>query len=680
MHIFVSKKVREFFIAVSAYISLSVFFLFGLIISRGDVAPTDWGIPITASSAINDAHSLFFIWSYNGFGGPILGHFGFPFFQLLNGALAPFSFVGGTEIKLLSIFFVAFGGITTYVLSRSFRLGFFSSFLAGLFFMTTAVVFNWLMFGWIYYLIAYDLLPLMILATKKFIETNDMRYALINGLILSVATTQPTFILVYPLLGFLFVLFESRGCLKIIQRGLVLTAISLAFWFLTIIPFFASSNTAGTFSFYYGDYFGVIQAQFGNLSHLLNPIRLWGSTVNYQFETYFPKPLIILSFVPVIVAMLAVILRPRDRRVLFFSFSYLFVFVAYFVTNNLHYLVYNLPYGSIWEAPSIFLVPASLGLALLIGYTNQMISQVSIRCKKTISRHLFHSACFIIILVIVISASIPWWTGQASGTPISGPPVKLNLYQTPSGYTEWSNVVAADNEYFVLYIPPPLANDQITNTSYFSLSYEGVNGAIFTLVNDLPYVSVSNATIFINQLFNGSGEVGEQWGICGIKYIVVYTNVQSTYNMTDLLSRLSTQSGIVKVANLTDVIVYQNNFAEPIVYANSSSTSTKITYLDPTTYKVQATSTSPYFLVLNQVYSSGWTASVNGTKLTTHIEDSNGFNSWYINYTGNMTIDIYYEPQTTYIASMIVSIAVFISVSVYIILATMRNVKRARKQ
>jgi hypothetical protein len=150
--------------------------------------------------------------------------------------------------------------------------------------------------------------------------------------------------------------------------------------------------------------------------------------------------------------------------------------------------------------------------------------------------------------------------------------------------------------------------------------------------------------------------------------------------MTDLLSRLSTQSGIVKVANLTDVIVYQNNFAKPIVYANSSSTSTKITYHDPTTYKVQATSTSPYFLVLNQIYSTGWTASVNGTKLTTHIEDSNGFNSWYINYTGTMTINIYYEPQTTYIAGMTVSIAVLVSVLLYLILATVRTVKRTGKQ
>lgn len=59
MHAFVSEKVREFFVAVSAYVGLSVFFLFGLIISHGDVAQADWSIPITSNAAISDAHSFF---------------------------------------------------------------------------------------------------------------------------------------------------------------------------------------------------------------------------------------------------------------------------------------------------------------------------------------------------------------------------------------------------------------------------------------------------------------------------------------------------------------------------------------------------------------------------------------------------------------------------------------------
>jgi hypothetical protein len=672
--------IRGFFLATITYVVLSVFFLFGVVTSRGNVAEADWAIPLAANTALNSFHPILFVWSYNGFGQVIGGNFSFPFFTILNAVLAPFGFFGGAEIKVLSILLVALAGITMYLLARSFGLGFLSSFLSGLFFMTTAVVFNWLMVGYVFYLIAYDLMPLMIIVTKKFIETNDLRYALLNGIILAVATMQPTFILIYPLFGFLFVIFESRGNLKTILRGFKLTVITLLIWFLTILSYFLSSNISATLSYYQGNYFNVMLAQFYHFSSLINPIRLWGSTFNYQFETYFPKELMVLSFLPLLVAAIALLLRPRDRRVLFCSVAYLFVFVSYLSYENLHYLVYNLPYGSIFEAPSIFLVPASLGLALLIGYANQGISRAFTKFGNVASRGLIRNACFIIILILVISAGIPWWTGQASGEPIPGPAVKLNLYQIPSGSTEWSNVVAVDNEHFVLYLPGG-GSAPIMNT-YASQSYGPygqVNGVIYYGVNNLPYVSSSNSSLFLNELLDGNSQVGAIWGSFSIKYIVVYTNVGAPYNVTDILNRLSTQSGIVKVASFPDVVVYQDEYAKPVVYADSSNATVEITYHDPTMYKVQATSTSPYFLVLNQVYATGWTASVNGTKLTTHIEDSNGFNSWYINYTGNMTIDIYYEPQTAYIASMIISIIVIILISLYVILATIRNVRRNKK-
>ena len=81
--------------------------------------------------------------------------------------------------------------------------------------MTTAVLFDWLMFGWIYYLIGYALLPLMILATKKFLETSDLRFIVVNAFIFLFGLGQPTYVLIYPLLCFLFVVFESRANLRI---------------------------------------------------------------------------------------------------------------------------------------------------------------------------------------------------------------------------------------------------------------------------------------------------------------------------------------------------------------------------------------------------------------------------------------------------------------------------------
>ena len=71
---------------------------------------------LQTSAAANEAKSFFFVWSYTGFGGPANGRWGFPFFPLLNAVLAPLGFVGGTEIKMLSVFLVALSGITAYLL------------------------------------------------------------------------------------------------------------------------------------------------------------------------------------------------------------------------------------------------------------------------------------------------------------------------------------------------------------------------------------------------------------------------------------------------------------------------------------------------------------------------------------------------------------------------------------
>ncbi len=655
------------------YVVLSVFFLFGLIVSSGDVAQGDWGTPLTASAAVNDFSSRLFVHSYNGFGEPSMGRFGLPFFQFFNAALAPLGFVGGVEIKILSVFLVALGGITAYILARSFRLNKLSSFLCGLFFMTTPVVFNWLMFGWIYYLIAYDLFPLMILASKKFIETNQIRFALINGLILVAATSQPAFLLVFPTVGFLFVLFECRGFFNAVWKGLSFTFVSLSVWFLSALSFFTSYNNGETLSFYHGDYFGVIQDQFRNFANIINPTRLWGSTYNFQFETYFFHDLIILSFVPIVLAAVALLWRPKDKRVLFFFLTYLFALFAYVIYNNLQFLVFNLPFGGVFEAPSVFLVPASLGLAFLIGYFNNILPSWS-KFSRIFRVRLVKHASFLLLLVVVISVGIPWWSGQTSGEPLRGPTTKLNLYSMPSGFTEWNKNASSNGDYFVLYVPFD-TNLQIANSTYFSQTYEGVNMGVFTEVNNLPYVSVTNSSLFLGELMSGASGLAESWGNFSIKYVVVYTDVLSAYNMTDILAHLSIEEGLVEIERLPGVVVFENSFAKPVIYTDNNSAEMQITYSDPTLFKIQVNSTMPFSIVFNQLYSNSWRAWVNNTALSdsAHFKNPDGFNCWQINQTGNMTIDLYYEPQTTYLISTIISISTLIVILVYLLLVLIRK-------
>jgi hypothetical protein len=674
--LFTRDRKSEFLLVSTLYVAISVFFLFSLIFNSGDVAQNDWAIPLTASAAINDFSSRLFVHSLNGFGEAGIGGFGFPFFQVINAVFAPIGFVGGAEIKILAVFLVSLGGITAYLLARSFRLSRFSSFLSGLFFMTTPVVFNWLMFGWIYYILAYDLFPLMILTTKKFMETGQIRYTLINGLILVAAVSQPAFILVYPAVWLLFVLFECKGFLNALRKGLMLTVISLSVWFLTALTFFTSFSNAVTLSFYNGDFFGVIQEQFRNFAHIINPIRLWGSSYNFQFETYFFPWLIVLTFVPAILAALLLILRPRDKRVLFFFLSYLFAVLAFFIYNNLQFFVFQLPFGGIFEAPSVFLVPASLGLAFLMGYFNQIISS-SIKLKNILRVHSLKYISFFLLLLLIISVGNPWWTGQASGNPLLGPTTKLNLYSIPSGFTDWSKTVPDGNQYFVLYLPLS-AILQIPNSTYFSQIYDGVNGVIFTEVNNLPYISISNSSLFLSQLMDGDSGLAERWGSFSIRYIVVYTNVESNYDISNILNRLSNQSGIVEVDSLPSVVVFEDQFAKPLVYSDQAGVTLNILHIDPALFKLKANSNGSFVLILNQIYNSGWKAWVNNSVLpdSTHFKDANGFNGWRIASTGDMTIDLYYEPQTTYIISMAISAATIIAILFYLVFTVVRKNRR----
>jgi hypothetical protein len=332
----------------------------------------------------------------------------------------------------------------------------------------------------------------------------------------------------------------------------------------------------------------------------------------------------------------------------------------------------------------------SLGLAVLIGYANEAISNQLVKHRRATRIGLVRYLPSILVLALIVMAGLPWWSGDASGNPTQGPATKLNLYQMPAGYTTWNNAVDADSQHLVLYLPylsGAVGNLQINNTAYFSGSYEGVTSGIFYGVNNLPYVSISNTSLIMSGLFNGSSQVAEKWASSSIKYVVVYTNLVAPYRMSDLLGNLSVQSGLVKVASLPGVVVYEDEYAKPLVYADSANVTTQILSQDPTSYTVQAKCSSPFLLTLDQAYSNGWQASVNGTAVPTsdHVSVNNSLgvavNGWHIGECGTLGIDIYFKPQTAYIASLLFSIGTFFALVVCLVVIEVRDAsaRRSRK-
>jgi hypothetical protein len=674
------NRFSSYLLALFLYVGIAVFFLFAVIFSKGDVAQGDWLLPLTSKAAISDFSSLQFSWRYSGFGAHSFGSWGFPYFSMLNALFSPLGFFGGAEVKILSVVLIAFSGMAVFALAMSLKLNFSSAFLAGLFFMTTAVVFDWLIFGWIYFLMGYALLPLSILITAKYLKTSDVRYMLANGLIVSVALAQPSFIVIYPVITLIFVLFMSWRNHSLLMKGLFYTMFSLGIWLLTMMRFFVSYAKMGVFAVYNNDLMGAIVAQFSNLEVPSNLLRFWGSTWNYQFETYFPKELVFLSFVPFIVAIMALLLKPHEKKVFFWASLYFFVLFAFIAYVHMTFLVNNVPFGSVFQFPCVFYIPACIGIAILLGYANQALLDFSKKIHKNKKQQLMRISSSLLILLVIVGGGLPFWLGATSGTPIVGPPHKINLYQIPSGYTEWPDAVSASDEYFVLYIPL-YANPQIVGSEYFSLPYEGVAERIFTGTNDLPYVSPPNATLLLDQLMAGE-PVSEAWGLCSIKYVVIYTDVASTYEIDEILTSLRSQNDLVEVANLTGVVVFDNLYAKPIVYADDAEVFIDIVFHDPTSYYMETNATNPFTIVFNQIYSDDWVAFVNGVKIpkTEHSKDINGFNAWHINSTGSMDIHLYYEPQTLYSICTIISSSVVILIILLIIVLTVykRKIKHSK--
>ena len=87
------------------------------------------------------------------------------------------------------------------------------------------------------------------------------------------------------------------------------------------------------------------------------------------------------------------------------------------------------------------------------------------------------------------------------------------------------------------------------------------------------------------------------------------------FSSNEVLSDLNESQGIVEIFSFPGAIVFEDQYAKPIVYSNSTNASVDIISVDLTYYKIAANCTSPFTLIFNQVYNLGWTASVNGNPI-----------------------------------------------------------------
>ncbi|MBU3957240.1 hypothetical protein KKI19_03155 [Patescibacteria group bacterium] len=432
---------KEHIIAFLLYFFVAIFFLRGILPSPGVLIGSDWGLPINPAQMYQGFRGAFWTWTNEG---DLLGRhiitLNDALFRLFLGLLSVFQVSGEWLTKGLAIFLLSAPGFSLYCLCRYLRRTPQASFLAGLFYMTTPPVFNYLSMGWIYLLLSFVLLPLGLITFEKTVKQRSVGYGVVTALIYSLVLFQlqalSWFAIVFVLSSIFVVTSREtlKDYLKFLGFVFLLTFLFNSYW---IMPLLFEPSLQSSISLY--DF-----ARFGIRLNSLDMLRLWGSVFNFQFETALPHSLVVFTFLLPIFAYSALILRNKNRRILFFailSFVPLGIFWA-------RQLLLFIPYSQIFRDYSRNFILSALAYSALLAFTLDALYDW-FKKNKIVS--------FIFISLFIstnILTSYPFWSGGLAKEAKLERDVRLKTIQFSPEYQrveEW--LAEEEGDFKVLWLP-----------------------------------------------------------------------------------------------------------------------------------------------------------------------------------------------------------------------------------
>jgi len=496
----------------------------------------DWPIPSYSSQLQDRTTEIFYIWTPKSLGSNTV----YPACYLFRLLVESFSFVGfdGEMIsKAFIIFVMALSGISLFYLAKTLKLNIYSSSIAGFFYMLTPVMFNKIIAGHLYYLLGYALTPFIIAFFIKVIDTKKVQYKYLigAGLLYALSGSQIQFFMMIFL--FLFILCLTKDSKETIRRffllGIILTIVFLMHlvWILPIvanISYVSSSLTSslGTQALSYHE----IQ----NGPEIINALKLEGYSHPYTYSKLASKSVIspllpIFEFLIVIFSFLAIILKPKDKRVLFFSFVAIIVLFLCKAINPpigqiFSWLFLYTPLGIFREVSHLIFIPA-LCYAVLMGVTFQSLSErIKPNLKIIKLCKLKKETIMTIVMVLIISMlSYPMLSGNFVG--------QLQTYELGPEYKQVYDKIYDEKEDFrVLWTP------MVGSIQYDNLNYSGTDPLIFYSPkpsfsrNVYPFTSDANKYqqfISMNLYDNRTKFLGNLLSISTAKYIIYRDNYYS---------------------------------------------------------------------------------------------------------------------------------------------------------
>lgn len=365
---------RAAFCALLFYVVVAGLLLKVVILSPGLLIGEDHAPPLTAIQI----HSLFnmgqFAWDFNNFIAYRSFSTGAAFFvQWAEYVLSLAGISGETFTKLFLVSIVAFAGFSMHVLLRYLKLNVFVAVFGGLFYMTTPMVFNYLIMGWHFVVLTMGLLPLAVVCFMESVRKDNIRYALVTGIIYAASFIQSQNLIWFPLvfLGLFFCLVSNRASAWIYMKMLALVLflfVALNVHVILGLLVFPHHAVSGS------DYI-MAPASLGAMAHFypVNILRLWGGLFNYQYEKILSEfGWSELSYVTPIFAAGALLLEKDKRLVRSFWLIALIPFGMYCLNFN-RALLLNIPFSNLVRDFARFTVMSVFAYSVLISLTLERI-------------------------------------------------------------------------------------------------------------------------------------------------------------------------------------------------------------------------------------------------------------------------------------------------------------------
>ena len=395
-----------FFILLSLFLLRSILFSHGLMIGE-DSAP-----PLTNIQIKDWLDMGRFSWNFNNFvsyrnvfvGSAII-------YQTFLYIVSLIGISGDIFIKLFLLFLFCFAGITMYKLLVFLKVERIIAILAGVFYITTPIFFNYTIMGWFFVLLILGTLPLAVRYFITAVTENNIEYAVITGIIFAVSFIQSQTLVWFPIVFLIlaFYLISSKKSLVAYLRtvGIVFTLFILLNAHVLLNLLLPDKAISGS------DYINAT-ASLGMVINFypLNIIRLWGGLYNYQYETIISKfnsPLLIfLSFLVPMLIIGTLFIKKNRKLIITFWLVGLVPFGLYLLKFHREWLT-HIPFSNVIRDFARFSIFSALASTVLLAiFLSNFVFEKNIKYKKV------QCTVFTLFILLWLVYLMPWWTGEIS--------------------------------------------------------------------------------------------------------------------------------------------------------------------------------------------------------------------------------------------------------------------------